>query len=340
MAAQPKIVRYGLIGMGWWAREVHLRNLASVSQAEVVALASRSEDNLRAAQALCSPPPKVFTDYRELLDRWYVDAVVVCTPHHEHTRIVLDALAAGKHVFCEKPLATTLEECDAIAAAAKKANRIVQVGFELRYAPLCQKVKEVAASGDLGPLASVWCHVFRGPYRPQGWRALEEAGGVLLDVGIHYLDLCTYFTGGEPKHVAVASRSHLVPTVPDTTWTTIEYDNGVTANLGLVLLTERGPQIQFGVLGLEGRLHADFDARRIEVYRSDSAEVQVYCLDPWGGPEVYGFSGAREIHEAFIDCILVGRQPLADVQVGRQSLALALAVKESARTRQLTEVGG
>src|SRR5579872_1941947 len=106
-------VGFGIIGMGDWAREVHIPNLLQLPDARIVALASRSEERLQAGRAAsgAGTNPALYRDYHDLLHDPEVSAVIVCTPNDTHEALSLEVLQAGKHLLCEKPLSFTLEGC-------------------------------------------------------------------------------------------------------------------------------------------------------------------------------------------------------------------------------------
>ncbi len=123
--------RVALIGTGSRG-QYHIHNLREISHAEVVALCDDYEPNLRAAQQLC-PEAKGYTDYRRLLDDPSIDGVIIATPLNWHARMTLDALAAGKHVFCEKAMARTLDECRAIYDAYQRTDRALYFCMQRMY---------------------------------------------------------------------------------------------------------------------------------------------------------------------------------------------------------------
>ena len=123
--------RVALIGTGSRG-QYHLHNLRAIPHAEVVALCDDYEPNLRAAQRLC-PGAKCYTDYRRLLEDPSIDGVIVSTPLDWHGRMTLDALAAGKHVFCEKAMARTLDECRAIYDAYGRTDRVLYFCMQRMY---------------------------------------------------------------------------------------------------------------------------------------------------------------------------------------------------------------
>src|SRR6185437_8921399 len=116
------MVGIGLIGLGEWARTVHIPNILRVPDARITALATRNSERLQAAANLVpGGAPALYTDYRNLLDDSAVDAVIISTPNNSHEALALEALAAGKHVLCEKPLSFSLEGCTRVRESAAGA---------------------------------------------------------------------------------------------------------------------------------------------------------------------------------------------------------------------------
>ncbi|MFQ6133053.1 MAG: Gfo/Idh/MocA family protein [Armatimonadota bacterium] len=141
------------------------------------------------------------TDFRELIARDDVHIVNVCTPNDLHKPVVLAALAAGKHVYCDKPLALNLSEAREIAAAARRSEVTQQMTFHMRFIPAIMRAKELAAEGFLGRIyhfrvAYLHCG-YSDPDRPLSWRLTEERGGAgaLADLGSHVIDLTRHLLG-------------------------------------------------------------------------------------------------------------------------------------------------
>ncbi|MCY7358389.1 MAG: Gfo/Idh/MocA family oxidoreductase, partial [Rudanella sp.] len=153
----------GANGMGWSDLRSHLL----MSDVECVALADVDQNVLdkRAAdvQTMQQNKPRLYKDYRKLLENKDIDAVIIGTPDHWHCMAMIDAVSAGKHVYVEKPLANSIEECNLMLAAAKKYNKIVQVGQWQRSGSHYEKAIEYIRSGKLGNirLVKVWAY--------QGW---------------------------------------------------------------------------------------------------------------------------------------------------------------------------
>ena len=129
-------LRIGLLGAGWFGREAHLKNLLKLPDVLVTAVSSRSQSSCDAAQTIAGDELQTFTDWRDVLRIRSIDAVIIALTNDEHHEAALTALAAGKHVLCEKPLGLSIAECDEVIAAAESVDKILQVGHEMRHQQL------------------------------------------------------------------------------------------------------------------------------------------------------------------------------------------------------------
>ena len=158
-AAQARIVgandriRTGIIGAG--GRGKYLTAQFKEIGAEMAAVCDIYEPNLQAGLKEASTGAKPFHDYRKLLEDKSIDAVIVATPDHWHARMVIDAVEAGKDVYCEKPMAHKIDEGFAIIEAVRRTKRIVQVGMQRRSAELFLEAKQIMDSGQLGEIRLV-----------------------------------------------------------------------------------------------------------------------------------------------------------------------------------------
>ncbi|MCX7866562.1 Gfo/Idh/MocA family oxidoreductase [Limisphaera sp. VF-2] len=210
--APTEKVKVGLIGLGQWGREL-LDQLLRLPQAEVAAICDNYPAMLRRS-AKRVPDAMATEDYRALLENKEIPAVVVATPTHLHRDIVLAALEAGKHVYCEAPLAHTVEDARAIAQAALKHNRqVFQPGLQLRSDPQRHFLLPFVRSGALGRMAMAraqwnkktsWRQTSPNPEREAAvnWRLARETSlGLLGEVGIHQIDQVSWFFGAMPTAV-------------------------------------------------------------------------------------------------------------------------------------------
>jgi len=216
--AQPTEAKRGnpvncaVIGCGVWGREI-LTTLATLPTAPVVAICDNYEPMLNRAKKL-APNAEPFTDYHKLLEKKEVQAVIVATPTYLHKDIVIDALKAGKHVYCEAPLAHTIEDARAIAKAAKEAVKLnFQAGLQLRSDKqrhfLLQFIRSGAAGTTLKARAQwhkkeSWVRVSPNPERQKeiNWRLYKETSpGLIGEIGIHQIDELLWLTLARPRYV-------------------------------------------------------------------------------------------------------------------------------------------
>jgi predicted dehydrogenase len=199
-------LRVGVIGAGVGA--AHLAAYSQLPRVEIRALAGLDDDRVRAAAAKYGIP-QTYHDYEDLLADPEIDAVSVCVPNALHAPVTLAALARGKHVLVEKPLARTPEEGRAMIAAAEAGRRILMIAFNHRYRGDVQWVKRYVATGALGRIYYARASWMRraGIPRLGSWFVSQEqaGGGPLIDLGVHVLDMAMYLMG-EP-HARTVSAS-------------------------------------------------------------------------------------------------------------------------------------
>jgi len=207
MAKAKKRLKVGLIGTGGIARAVHLPGWQSCERADVVAC--WDIDVARAEQAAADfGIPRVCRNLRELLALREIDAVDVCTPNGNHKPSTLAALKAGKHVYCEKPIARNGREGAAMVAAARKARRKLMIGLHNRFRGEVQCIKALADAGRLGNIYYARSLSIRRRGVPSwgvfGQKKLQ-GGGPLIDIGVHATDMAWYLMG-KPRPVSVSGK--------------------------------------------------------------------------------------------------------------------------------------
>lgn len=267
VAAVDKI-NVGLIGckgMGWTNLRTQLNNIPEV---QCIALADVDQtvldERAQNVEELSGKRPKLYKDYRRLLEDKDIDAVIIATPDHWHCLICCDALSAGKHVYCEKPLANSIEECNVMLGAARHFGKIVQIGQWQRSGAHYRQAYDFLKSGRLGNIRLVKCWAYQGwmnpvPVKPESappdgvdydmWLGpapkrpfnpnrfhfnfrwfWDYAGGLMTDWGVHELDIALYFMGvSAPKSVMASGGKLAYPDdaseTPDTLQTVFEYDH-------------------------------------------------------------------------------------------------------------------
>jgi myo-inositol 2-dehydrogenase/D-chiro-inositol 1-dehydrogenase len=204
------MMRFGLIGYGLWGRH-HARAITQAPGATLVAIACRSVETAAIARQ-DFPDAEVSLGYRELLSRVDIDVVDVVVPNDLHAEVGVAALEHDKDVLLEKPLAPTLAECDRLIEAARRSNRVLSVGHELRLSSQWGGIKTLIDAGDLGDPQSAVMNLFRFPYRPgsEAWRhAARRIGSWTMEELVHHFDLLLwYFAGcGDPVSVVATGQT-------------------------------------------------------------------------------------------------------------------------------------
>jgi predicted dehydrogenase len=199
-------LRVGVVGVGGIGRDQHLPGWAKVPFAEVTALADTSPAALERAGAAL-PGASRFDDWRDLVDRTDLDVVDICTPNALHAPIALAALQSGKHVLCEKPLATTSAEVTALADAARSAGRVLMTAQQLRFDESARQLKGLVDAGMLGDVyyaRAQWLRRRLLPPMPTFTERRLSGGGPAFDIGVHVLDLACWLMG-TPEPVSVTA---------------------------------------------------------------------------------------------------------------------------------------
>lgn len=242
-----------LIGAGRIGK-IRARVIADTDSATLVAVADPCAESGKEIAAASGA--KQFADWRGAIDSSNVDIVVVATPTIFHAEIAAAALAGGKHVLCEKPLARNVAEATKIVAAARASGRVLKTGFNYRHLPHVRKAKELIDSGELGRLMFTRCYFGHGgrPGFDEEWHTDPQSsgGGVLQEQGIHVMDLIRYLLG-EPARV-LGQRSTFfwkLRDIEDNCFCLFETETGQMAQVH-VSWTQWTNAFEFEVFGQDG----------------------------------------------------------------------------------------
>ncbi len=272
-------VRFGLVGYGAWG-SCHARAVRQVEGCELAAVVAPSEATRRQAQE--ETGAAVFADHRQMLASAPVDVVSVLTPNHLHEPIALDALAAGKHLLLEKPMATTVAGCDRILEAAAWHGRQVLVGHELHFSPLYAEMWRLIEGGVIGSPRFVLVDLWRRPYRPGSgnWKLdPDRVGSWILEEPIHYLDLAAWFLEGSGQPESLFAHGNrrdptapAMPGVTDNFTAVLRYSDGA---YGVVSqsLSAVDHHLSVKVFGSSGMLRSEWHAEQ------DRSERPRYSLE-------------------------------------------------------------
>jgi hypothetical protein len=208
--SEGKKVRIGIIGFGGIAQGAHTPGYRNIPElCEIVAVADILPDKLATAQTKWGITD-VYEDYRKMLERDDIDAVSVCTPNAVHSIATVDALKAGKHVLCEKPMAMNPAECQAMIDAAKSTGNKLQIGYNMRFGSGAQCLKRAVTAGEFGEVYYSRARAIRRRQVPPSPNFLDKSrsgGGPLIDIGVHITDM-TLWLMGHPKPVAASGQTY------------------------------------------------------------------------------------------------------------------------------------
>ena len=201
------------VAMGYHERfargQYNLDLLLHIPHAQIVALCDNYEPNLQTAAALV-PGAKLYRDYHKLLEDKDIDGVVISTPLNWHAPMVLDAIAAGKNVYCEKAMARTMEQCKAIYDAYQNTDKVVYFCMQRMFDEKYRKGVQMLQDGELGDIVGMRCHWFRNAdwrrdvpspelERKINWRLYKESsGGLMTELACHQLEVCNWVAGKLP----------------------------------------------------------------------------------------------------------------------------------------------
>ena len=314
------MIGVGLVGCGGMGMDL-ARNLAGVEGAKLMAAC---DSNLDAARKLAAElGGKACSEYEELLADPDIDAVIVATPGYLHAQHVKQAAAAGKHVFCEKPLALTLRDCDEMIRACKEARVNLMVGQVLRLLPIFKESARIVREQLGRPVAMSTTRIGGWRYR-EGWRSrLETCGGSLLEVNVHEFDYMRFVLGEPVEAFAYGGRFVLdYVDFEDTVYASFKFKGGSIGILKSAISSAMG-QYRGEIICEGGTLFYDNRDGSIRYKKRDSAEV-VLTPDkiPQGG-------GVQEEVSEFIRSIQEQRSPSITGQDGRAAVEMALAVRRS-----------
>jgi predicted dehydrogenase len=227
------LIRIAVVGLGWWGKQI-VTCLAGSARLRVVAACDANPGPVADFAKQHGVP--LADSYEALLKRPDVDAVALVTPHSQHEAQVLAALAAGKQVFCEKPLALSGASAERMLNACAKAGRVLGIGHERRYEPAWEEMRALVESGRLGRLllldANFSHNIFRG-IDPNNWRLSREnaPAGAMTALGIHLTDLFVALAGMPTRVSARAAALMFTPPAQDYVAAEIDFANGTRARV-------------------------------------------------------------------------------------------------------------
>ena len=286
--------------------------------------------------------PKIAQNSDEIMTDPTIDAVLICTPTATHAPLIIAAAAAGKHIFCEKPIALDLATTDAAIAAARAAEVHLQVGFNRRWDSNYVRVREAIAAGELGNLRTL--HVISRDSGPPPISYVKTSGGIFLDMTIHDWDMLRFLSGSEIKEVYVMGAVMVNPEIGDagdidSHMTVLRFTSGVIGMVENCRQASYGYDQRVEAFGSAGAMLIENNTPNTAILSTESGIH--HTLPHHFFMTRYTEAYAAEI-EGFVDAVSNGTPVAVTGQDGRHALAVGLAAKLSYAERRpvmVTEVG-
>ena len=314
------------LGVGFIGSDVHIggyvKSFFANSKVELIGAYDSNEETAKdiAAQG----DMKFFTtDYEELLRNEDIDVIMVCSPDHFHAKHSIVALRAGKHVLCEKPMTTTLQDCKDIVRTVDETGLTFMVGQVMRFEPIFQAIKNIYDEGTIGKAFFVegsYIHDMSAYYTQKTWRAdPKNPQNILLGGGCHPLDLLRWAVGSDIEEVHAYSNGYAAPSfvLDDCYIFSCKFKNDC---IGKMLVTSgcKGHGMGEGFLSIYGT--------KGTIWRN-----RLYPAE--GGTEDITFEKHNAMQAAvdhFVDCVINRKKPLIDVRDGAKTTSVLIAGVESA----------
>jgi myo-inositol 2-dehydrogenase/D-chiro-inositol 1-dehydrogenase len=337
-----KKVKVGIVGLGRLGMD-HARNIAfNIPNAQLFAACSVMQHEVDYVQNNWGVPHG-YTDYQEMLKNKEIDAIAIISPSPEHCWQIEAALDAGFHVFTEKPLGVTIEECKiAEKAVERNEDKVFMIGFMRRYDPSYAYAKKKIEEGAIGKPILVRATSIDPESTIEGAiRFAATSGGLFLDMAVHDIDLARWFLQSDAKSVYATGGCYLHEEFAqygdgDNVAALMHFENGTMAMFHSGRNAPHGYHVETEIVGTHGTLRIGAVPQKNEVVIFDLHGARKECVS--GFPERFKEAYRLEVQE-FIDCIIENRKPDISVYDGTKVTEIAYAATESFRENKLVTIG-
>lgn len=338
-------IGFGVIGCGGIANYFHLPELSTIEEVKLVAVADIKENRARITAGKFKVP-NWYTDYRELLEREDVEAVVIATPHPTHSPIAVNAIKAGKHVIIQKPMATKVSDAEAVVECAKKRKdlKVMALPFVYFDNPYFDYIKESIDNEYLGKVCMARIRVAHsGPEKYQDdvakmfneetgdcWFFDKERaeGGALFDMGVYSFTIANLLFGKAKKLVSSMGTLDKKASVEDSAATMMDMETGSIVVVETSWTQARGTN-EIYIYGVKGMLvWEDFFGNPIVKHYDSSSSS-------WKIPSLTREKEPQHTHRHFVKCIVEDTVPIGTVEEGKYLVELMEAAQRSSEERRI-----
>lgn len=338
-------LRIGVIGCGSIAKYRHLPEYAANKEVELVAVCDIVKD--RVNEVAREYNVRAYTDYKELIQSGQVDAISVCTPNYLHAPISIEGLNNGLHVLCEKPMATSQDEADAMIETANKSGKKLMIAHNQRFVRSHQLARHLIETGATGKIYS-----FRtafGHPGPEGWSVdgkeswffeKEKAYiGAMGDLGVHKTDLIRYLLGEEIVEVGafIETTAKDFADVDDTAVCVLKTESGIIGTLAASWSYTAKEDNSTIIYGEKAIIRLEDNPKYSLVVQYTNGEVVNYELGKIQSNDE-GDQNTTHVINNFVASIVNDKEPLINGEEGMKSLAVILAAIKSNETKTIAKV--
>lgn len=332
---ESKILNVGVIGMRMGA--THAKGVKATVGACLYALCDTDQKQAEEFSRELGVE-RIFTDYRDMIADEALDAVIIASPDQLHREMVVNCLNAGKHILCEKPLALTREDCEAIVEAVEKSDRKFMVGQICRYTPGFVKAKEIIDSGAIGELTFVeseYAHDYTDIYAEGSargiWRRDPARNGV-VGGGCHAVDLLRWVAGNPEEVMAYGTHKTFADVTPydDTHIAVMKFADNVIGKVFVSISCRRDYTMRSVFYGTNGTIIADNTSSSITVFKKDVFSGMDNHALPISVPVDVNNHNAEGEFKEFFDIIKNDKPVKTTVYEGANTIAACLAIVEAA----------
>ena len=326
-----KPIKVGVVGCGYWGPNL-IRNFRTLPDCDLKVMCDLKPDRLKHLNVLY-PEVEATPDFKHMLNGIGLDAVVIATAVKSHFLMAKTSLAAGKHVFIEKPMASSSAECEELVELAKKKGRILMAGHTFLYAPAVRKIKQIVDSGDIGEIRYICA-------RRLNLGLFQKDINVAWDLAPHDISIIQHVMGELPISVNCRGSANITPGIEDVTTMTLSFTKQRSAIIHSSWLDPRKVR-EMTIVGSKRMIVYDdvaplekiriFDARVETPPHYDTfAEFQyAYHYGDMYAPYIKQEEPLKTECQHFLDCIRNGTSPLTD---GRQGLELVRILEASSES--------
>jgi predicted dehydrogenase len=333
-------LRWGIVGLGRISMEHFMPGVALSKAGRITALVSGHREKAEKQAAMYNvPSPSIYSyeNYDEIAQNKEIDAVYIALPNSMHAEYTIRAAKAGKHVLCEKPMATSIADCRAMIEACAKHHVKLMIAYRCQYQPQHLKAIDLIKTGQIGQVQVIES-AFGFPMQPGEWRLNKKmaGGGPLMDVGIYSLNACRYLSGEEPGDIkanaSTIDHDGRFNEVEENDGWTMKFPSGILASCNTTYGGDMGGGGFFKVHGSKGWVAMEpafpYQGMRLTARLGDGQMLDI--PDPQHDPAQFTTQA-----DYFADCVWNNREPKTDGQEGLRDMTLISQIYEAAGMKGL-----